>query len=100
MVLGKVAMSFTYKNRLLMGGAVAFLLMIPAIASDEPGGLKAFRAGDYETAFKIWKPLADKGDANAQCDLGIMFQKGLGVDRDPAQAFQLFQAAANQGNAQ
>src|SRR5271155_3415300 len=100
--MGKVVMSFriSHSNRLLMGGAVALFLMMPAIASDEPGGLKAFRAGDYETAFKIWKPLADSGDANAQCDLGIMFQKGLWVDKNPAEAFRLFQLAAEKGNGQ
>src|SRR5580698_7611971 len=94
-------MSFriNYKNQLLMGGAVALSLMIPAVA-DDAAGLKAFKAADYATAYSEWKPLADKGDANAQCNLGIMYQKGLGVDRDPGQAFQLFQAAANQGNAQ
>ena len=45
-MLGKIAMSFTYKNRLLMGGAVTLFLMLPAVASDDPLGFKAFKAGD------------------------------------------------------
>jgi len=95
-------MSFriNYKNRLLMGGVVALSLMIPAVAADDHPGMKAFQAGDYAAAYKVWRPLADQGDANAQCNLGIMYQKGLGVDRDQGQAFQLFQAAADKGNAQ
>src|ERR1700678_967743 len=78
--MGKVeCMSFriNYKNQLLMGGAVALVLIIPAMAADNAAGLKAFQAGNYAAAFKEWKPLADKGDANAECNLGIMFQKGL-----------------------
>ena len=94
-------MSFriNYKNRLWIGGAAALLLMVPAIA-DDLAGMTAFKSGDYQAAFKEWKPLADKGDANAQCNLGIMFQKGLWVDKDPGEAFRLFQSAADKGNAQ
>src|SRR5271169_3408847 len=88
------------KSRLLMGGAMALLLIVPAVASDDAPGMKAFRSGDYAAAYREWKPLADKGDANAQCNLGILYQKGLGVDRDQAEAFRLFQLAADRGNSQ
>ena len=34
-----------------------------AIAQDYDAGLKAAQAGDFQTALKEWKPLADQGDA-------------------------------------
>src|ERR1700677_341897 len=96
-VLGKEPMSFIMsKNRLLLGGAAALLLMIPAMASDSAAGMRAFRGGDYAAAYKEWKPLADKGDASAQCNLGIMYEKGLGVGKDASEALRLFQLAAEQ----
>ena len=92
-------MSFRINHKLWIGGAAALLLMIPAMA-DDLAGMKAFKSGDYKAAYNEWKPLADKGDANAQCNLGIMFRNGLGVDKDAAEAFHLFQASADKGNAQ
>ena len=67
-------------------------------SAPEHPGMTAFKAKDYATAFKIWSPLAAQGDANAQANLGVMYARGLGVDRDPETAMQLFQAAAAKGN--
>jgi len=74
-------------------------LAAPATASDHPG-MAAFKAGDYATAYKIWAPLAENGDANAQANLGVMYLRGLGVEKDIPQAVQLFQSAAAKGNGQ
>src|SRR5258707_8582879 len=96
------SMSFgiNHKNQLLLVGAAALLFIVPAIASDDAPGMKAFRSGDYATAAREWKPLAEKGDPDAQCNLGILYQKGLGVNKDAAEAFHLFQLSADKGNAQ
>ena len=42
---------------------------------------------------------ADKGDANAECKLGLMYVFGRGVPQDYAQAKSWFQKAADQGQA-
>ena len=42
----------------------------------------AFVAGDTQTAFEIWKPLAEKGNAKAQNNFGIMYKEGKGVPQD------------------
>ena len=34
--------------------------------------------GDYATALRLWRPLADQGDASAQYNLGVMYAKGRG----------------------
>jgi TPR repeat protein len=39
----------------------------------------ALEREDYETAYKLFLPLAEQGDADAQFNLGVMYQKGEGV---------------------
>ena len=41
---------------------------------------------------------AQRGDAQAQADLGLMYQSGKGVGQDPAEAARWFAKAAEQGN--
>jgi TPR repeat protein len=42
---------------------------------------------------------AEAGDAKAQCDLGICYNKGEGVDKDEKEAVRWYSKAAEQGNA-
>jgi TPR repeat protein len=62
-------------------------------------GLAAYRDGDYAKAAQLWRPLADKGDAEAQYRLGSMYAEGKGVERNDATALMWFQRAAERGNA-
>ena len=57
----------------------------------------AFVAGDTQTAFEIWKPLAEKGNAKAQNKFGIMSKEGKGVPQDYKEAIRLFSLSAEQG---
>ena len=60
----------------------------------------AFQRGDYATAYRLTLPLAQRGDRNAQYNMGILYTKGLGVRRDDAQAALWYRRAADQGWAQ
>jgi TPR repeat protein len=51
----------------------------------------------YQAAFKILSYQAQKGDANAQYNLGLMLKKGLGQEPSSEQANFWFQQAARQG---
>ena len=62
-------------------------------------GLVAANKGDYQTAFKEWKPLAEQGDAAAQYNLGYMYNNGQGVSQNYTQAVYWYKKAAEQGNA-
>jgi len=62
-------------------------------------GLRLYDAGDYTGAFAIWQELAQKGQANAQHNLGIMYEKGLGVAKNDKTALNWFKKAAEQGHA-
>ena len=57
----------------------------------------AFAQGDFETAFKLWKPLAQTGDPEAENYLGVHYYTGLGVKRDYAKALQWYESAARKG---
>lgn len=62
-------------------------------------GLAAARAGDLATALAEWKPLANNGHPEAQYSLGIMYENGEGVAKDPVEAAKWYRKAAEQGHA-
>ncbi len=76
-----------------------FVTMIaaPIFAQDFNKGLEAYRSGDFATALKEWKPLAEQGDADAQHSLGVMYESGWGVPQDDKEAVRLYTLAAEQG---
>lgn len=55
---------------------------------------------DYERALFWFGRAAAQGQANAQYNLGVMHQQGLGVKADPAAAVKWYQKAAAQGHAE
>lgn len=62
-------------------------------------GSTAAQKGDFQTAFKLWKPLADQGNAEAQFNLGVMYENGKGVTKDDMKAVKWYRMAAEQGDA-
>ena len=78
---------------------VVVLVAAPAWADFEAGAEAAAR-GDYATALKEWRPLAEQGDAGTQVLLGVMYRDANGVPQDYAQAVQWFRLAAAQGYAE
>ena len=67
-------------------------------AQDFAAGLNAANAGDYATALREWRPLAEQGDADAQSNLGVMYDNGYGVPHDYAEAVRWWRLAAEQGH--
>ncbi len=67
--------------------------------SSYQAGLDAYERGDYDTALKEWRPLAEQGDADAQFNLGIMYDNGQGVPEDDREAVRWYRLAADQGHA-
>jgi hypothetical protein len=73
-------------------------LFAPSAGADFDEGLAAAQRGDYATALREWRPLAENGEATAQYNLGIMYENGWGVPQDPAQAVQWYREAVKSGN--
>ena len=68
-------------------------------SADFNKGLTAAQSGDFATALKEWKPLAEEGNAVAQNNLGLMYHNGWGVPQDYKEAVNWYRLAAEQGNA-
>lgn len=61
-------------------------------------GWAAYQKGDYPTALRLFKQWADKGNALAQNNLGLMYQNGQGVSQNREEAVRLYKLSAAQGN--
>ena len=53
--------------------------------------------GEYTTAMRLFRPLANQGNAAAQTNLGLMYGTGLGVPMDYVEAMKWYRLAADQG---
>ena len=69
-------------------------------AGDFQKGVNAYESGDYTTALKEFAALAEQGDADAQFNLALMYEKGKGVPQDYKQAVKWYTKAAEQGDAE
>lgn len=84
---------------------LAILTVLLALASSPAfagfdAAMAAAEKGDYATALMEFRPLAERGNAAAQNNLGIIYSKGLGgVEKNDVEAVWWFSRAAQQDNA-
>jgi hypothetical protein len=78
---------------------ITLLLGTPAVAADFQKGLDAWNKKDYATALREWRPLAERGHARSQVNLGWMYYLGQGVTKDYKTAVKWDRLAAEQKNA-
>ena len=71
----------------------------PSISKGEnfQKGLNAAIDGDFETAYRFWLPLAERGNARAQSAIAQMYQNGDGVSQDYGRAIKWYILSARQG---
>ena len=79
--------------------AAAQFASFAAVAGPWEDGMAAYNRGDYVPAFRLFRPLAEQGNARAQTALGVMFRKGEGVPKNPVRARMWFSLAAKRGDA-
>jgi TPR repeat protein len=89
------------KRNIIAGMILAMQLMgtVAAVAGPWEDGMAAYNRGDYMPAIRLFRPLAEQGNAKAQNVLGVMFRKGEGVPKNPARAHMWFSFAAKRGEA-
>lgn len=58
----------------------------------------AYEAGDYRVAVRLWRPLAQRGDARTQLAIGVMYREGHGVAVDPLRAYMWLNIGGANGN--
>jgi uncharacterized protein len=79
-------------------GFVFLILLSPITAmADYQDGRDAFDRGDYSTAVKEFKMLAQKNDPRGQYALAVLYDLGEGVSQSSKEAVKLYRLAAEQG---
>jgi uncharacterized protein len=81
--------------------ALAALLLAIAPAAEAQSvkaGVEAWQRAEYESAVKIWRPLAEAGDADAAFNLGQAYRLGRGVPISLAAAQTWLERAARKGH--
>jgi TPR repeat protein len=94
-------------GRALLAILIAF--MLAAAAPEAPRaqtgggdqwliGKRAYEARNFKAAFRLLKPLAEAGNAEAQFMVGNMYNLGAGAPRDNAAAIEWYRKSAMQDN--
>ncbi len=82
---------------ILVAMTALWALAVPAAAEPFDDAVAAFDQGDYDTAFELWRQLAEQGSAPAQYNLAFMYDNEIGVPRDHAAGIKWYRLAADQG---
>ncbi|MGA6993756.1 MAG: hypothetical protein WBX50_07645, partial [Candidatus Deferrimicrobiaceae bacterium] len=74
----------------LMVGLLTLLfstsMAVTAFGGPFDDAVAAYERRDFKEAYRLFKPLAQQGIREAQFNLGIMYDNGLGVQQDYAEA--------------
>jgi cell division septation protein DedD len=82
----------------LIAAAVTGFAAAPLAAQSVKAGIDAWQRSDYAAAVAIWRPLAEKGDADAAFNLGQAYRLGRGVATNLGAAQTWFERAAQKGH--
>ena len=98
-LLGSAGVTW-YKNTLTDRKMLTVLLGNAGVSwsADYQKGLDAANRGDFATALREWKPLAEQRNAVAQKNLSVMYAFGKGVPKDYVYAHMWGNLAAANGN--
>ena len=58
---------------------------------------KAYEAGDYQKAYKYNKLACDNGEYGGCTNLGLLYEKGQGVEQNYTEAFRYYKLACDNG---
>ena len=76
------------------------VLIPPSILAQQDrfeSGLASKDRGHYATALRAWLPMAESGNAEAQNNVGYMYEEGLGVPQNYLLAMNWYRQAADGG---
>jgi hypothetical protein len=85
-------------------GLALLLLLAGSVTGAPPRdaftrGWTAYQAERYRGALQLWLPLAEAGDADAQLNVGLLYDTGQGVPANPVVAASWYRRSATQGHA-
>jgi TPR repeat protein len=85
-------------RRGLLALAVSVVMVGVALAGPLEEGFAASQRRDYQTALTLWLPLAQRGNADAQFGIGMLYYHGHGVPQSYADATRWLLQAADEGH--
>lgn len=77
-----------YERAVLSGNAVAENNLALMLVEQE----------DYDRVLPLLRTADGRGDSNAAVNLGVLFERGVGIDKDPEKAFAYYTKASDLGN--
>lgn len=83
--------------------ALSFFALVMCFSSVVEAGpmqdaVSASRRGDYATAYRLWLPEAERGNATAQYNIGLFYDKGRGRPKSARQAAEWYNRAVKKGH--
>ena len=75
-----------------------FIRPLPTVAC-AAANIRPMTAPDYKSALNVWMAAAEAGDAEAQTNVGEIFERGLGGEPNYEAALIWYRKSADQGNA-
>ncbi len=83
---------------IILSALFVSILSSPVLAGFTEG-VAAYESGNAPLAAKEFSAAAEEGHADSQFNLGLMYEKGIGVSKDEKEAVVWYLKAALQGNA-
>jgi len=84
----------------LIAATLAPICGVALAASTVDQARAAYMRHDYATAARLIRPLAERGNADAQAKLGDLYRRGRGVRQSYVDATHWYRLSALQGNVQ
>lgn len=88
---------YRHPGFVLLALLFSLTMAVSAFGGQFEDAMAAYERSDYATAFRLWKPLAERGEPRAQHNLGVMYDYGRGIPQDSTQALKWYRRAAGQG---
>jgi TPR repeat protein len=80
----------TTMKKLIITTLTALTLLLPSTSNSQPPAQKEISE---------WQIAAERGDAEAQCNIGKLYENGDTVSKDQTEALKWYRRSAEQGNA-
>lgn len=77
---------------------ISLLLSSLLYGNNFDDGVNYYQQQDYKKAFTIFHDLANEDNVNAQYNLALMYEKGIGVEKSDILSFVWYDIAAQNGN--
>ena len=90
-----------YMMRCGLFAVILFVTCATGAAADSfEDAVSALQVGDSALAARLFRPLAEQGEPQAQIKLGSLYEKGQGVQQSDQEAVKWYRKAAGQSNAE